>query len=79
MPCAADRERLALLQARLRALDLRLPPAHERAIHEVARAALTEAIRTLGHRLAEGAYWRGAPVQMSEPLPFAAAPRARSA
>jgi hypothetical protein len=51
--------RLERLLARLRELDRRSVPEHERPILEVARAHLCEAVRELSHRLHDRDYWRG--------------------
>ncbi len=50
--------RLQILMNRLHDLELRIPPKHERAILEVARAALREEISSVAHRLGDGDYWR---------------------
>lgn len=58
MDRAAELLRLDLLQARQSELALHVPLPHERSVHEVAKAAVDAAIRELGRRLSEGAYWR---------------------
>jgi hypothetical protein len=57
----ADRNRLESLLDRLRALELRIPKPHERAILEVARTALAGEILTVARRLHGDDYWRAVP------------------
>ena len=58
-----DHDRLETLLDRLRELELRIPPSHERPIVEVARAALTAEIRGLAGRLARRDYLRARPAR----------------
>jgi hypothetical protein len=57
---SADRNRLQSLLDRLRALELRIPLPHERAILEVARTAVAGEILTLTRRLHGNDYWQAA-------------------
>ena len=58
---SADRNRLESLLDRLRALELRIPQPHERAILEVARTAVAGEILSLTRRLHGDDYWRAGP------------------
>lgn len=53
---SAELQRLETLLERLHHLELRVPPPHERAIVEVARAALAERVRALSAGLRDLAY-----------------------
>jgi hypothetical protein len=55
---SADLDRLQTLLDRLHRLELSIPLPHERSIHDVARAALAQRIRTLSLGLQHGSYWR---------------------
>ena len=63
---SADQIRLESLLNRLRELEQRPVPAHERSIVEVARAYLIDAIRDLSHQLHDRDYQTHCP-PCSEP------------
>ena len=65
MTSPAERNRLQLLMNRLHDLELRLGLPHERAILEVARAALQQEISVLAHRIGEEDYWQHTPVRLA--------------
>ena len=60
MTSPSERNRLQILMNRLHALELRLGLPHERAILEVARAAVQQEVSALAHRIGEEDYWRRA-------------------
>jgi len=55
-----DRQRLRMLLDRLQELEQKQVPTHERAILEIARSSVRDAIRELVHRLHDRDYTRGA-------------------
>jgi hypothetical protein len=52
----SDRDLLQRLLARLHELEHCLPPAHERAIHEIAKTAVRDELSRLSHRLFDLGY-----------------------
>ncbi len=53
-----DREKLDLLQRRLRCIQRQSVPESQRSILEVARQAIESELADLGRRLVRRAYWR---------------------
>ncbi|MCA8944474.1 MAG: hypothetical protein KDB80_18070 [Planctomycetes bacterium] len=62
----SDHERIRDLQERLDALAIHVPRPRERAIHEVACAALAHQISELGRRLQRRNYWRSSSAALTD-------------